>query len=134
MVGLHMGRMMGEYFLPLLKEFEFLQYLKHDQSVPDSDVTPGYCARHLWIVGSPSTVTEKIARIHDEVGGFGHLLVLGSTMSSIRRRGDVRWAAGEGSLASCEASVADGLSATDRWPLLKGEAISSTKAGAPSHN
>jgi alkanesulfonate monooxygenase SsuD/methylene tetrahydromethanopterin reductase-like flavin-dependent oxidoreductase (luciferase family) len=76
-VGLHMGRMMGEYFLPLLKEFYFLQNLKHDQSVPDSDVTPEYCARHNWIIGSPSTVAEKLARIHDDVGGFGHLLVFG---------------------------------------------------------
>ena len=33
-VGLHMGRMMREYFIPLLKEFYFLQYLKHDQNVP----------------------------------------------------------------------------------------------------
>ena len=72
-----MGRMMREYFIPLLKEFDFLQYLKHDQNVPDSDVTPEYCAKHNWIIGSPATVTEKIQRIHDEVGGFGHLLVFG---------------------------------------------------------
>ena len=76
-VGRHMGRMMREYFLPLLKEFDFLQYLKHEPSVPDSDVTPEYCAKHNWIIGSPSTVTEKIQRVHDEVGGFGHLLVFG---------------------------------------------------------
>jgi len=76
-VGLHMGRMMREYFLPLLKEFEFLQFLKHDADVADSDVTAEYCARHNWIIGSPTTVAEKIARIHDEVGGFGHLLVFG---------------------------------------------------------
>ncbi len=47
------------------------------EHVPDSDVTAEYCARHNWIVGSPVTVAEKIARIHDEVGGFGHLLVFG---------------------------------------------------------
>ena len=76
-VGLHMGRMMREYFLPLLKEFEFLQFLKHDPNVADSDVTAEYCARHNWIVGSPTTVAEKITRIHEEVGGFGHLLVFG---------------------------------------------------------
>ena len=76
-VGLHMGRMMREYFMPLLKEFDFLQYLKHDQNVPDTDVTPEYCAKHNWIIGSPATVTDKIRRVHDEVGGFGHLLVFG---------------------------------------------------------
>jgi hypothetical protein len=42
-----MGRMMREYFIPLLKEFDFLQYLKHDQNVPDSDVTPEYWQAQL---------------------------------------------------------------------------------------
>ncbi|MBN9260029.1 MAG: LLM class flavin-dependent oxidoreductase, partial [Hyphomicrobium sp.] len=76
-VGLHMGRMMREYFLQLLANFDFLPYLKHDQSVPDSDVTPEYCAKHNWIIGSPATVAEKIEKIHNDVGGFGHLLVFG---------------------------------------------------------
>jgi alkanesulfonate monooxygenase SsuD/methylene tetrahydromethanopterin reductase-like flavin-dependent oxidoreductase (luciferase family) len=72
-----MGRMMREYFLKLLGEFDFLQYLKHHPDVADSDVTPEYCARHNWIVGSPATVAEKIAKIYDDVGGFGQLLVFG---------------------------------------------------------
>jgi hypothetical protein len=33
-----MGRMMGEYFLPLLGHFGFKDYLKHAPDVPDSDV------------------------------------------------------------------------------------------------
>ena len=76
-VGSHMGRMMREYFLPLLAQFGFLEYLKHDPNVADSDVTPEYCAKHNWIVGSPKTVAEKIEKIYDEVGGFGQLLVFG---------------------------------------------------------
>jgi alkanesulfonate monooxygenase SsuD/methylene tetrahydromethanopterin reductase-like flavin-dependent oxidoreductase (luciferase family) len=72
-----MGRMMREYFLQLLANFEFLPYLKHDQSIPDSDVTPEYCAKHNWIIGSPATVAEKIEKIHNDVGGFGNLLVFG---------------------------------------------------------
>ena len=32
-VGGMMGRMMREYFLPLLGQFGYLTYLKHDQSV-----------------------------------------------------------------------------------------------------
>ncbi len=72
-----MGRMMGEYFLPLLGHFGFKDYLKHAPDVPDSDVTVDYCARHNWIVGSPSTVAEKIETIYREVGGFGTLLVFG---------------------------------------------------------
>ena len=68
---------MGEYFLQLLAQFGFKDYLKHDPSVPDSDVTVEYCARHNWIIGSPKTVAEKIERIYNEVGGFGQLLVFG---------------------------------------------------------
>jgi alkanesulfonate monooxygenase SsuD/methylene tetrahydromethanopterin reductase-like flavin-dependent oxidoreductase (luciferase family) len=73
--GAMMGRQMREYFLPLLASFGFTEYLKHDPSVPDSDVTPEYCARHNWLVGSPRTVAEKLHRVYEEVGGFGTLLV-----------------------------------------------------------
>ncbi len=75
--GSYMGRMMREYFLPLLGAFGFLEYLKHEPNAADSDVTPEYCAKHNWIIGSPKTVVEKIGRIFDEVGGFGQLLVFG---------------------------------------------------------
>jgi len=51
--------------------------LKHDPNVADSDVTPEYCARHNWLVGSPATVAEKLERIYHEAGGFGGLLVFG---------------------------------------------------------
>jgi alkanesulfonate monooxygenase SsuD/methylene tetrahydromethanopterin reductase-like flavin-dependent oxidoreductase (luciferase family) len=72
-----MGRMMGDYFLPLLGHFGFKDYLKHTPEVPDSDVTVEYCAHRNWIIGSPSTVVEKIERIYREVGGFGVLCVFG---------------------------------------------------------
>jgi alkanesulfonate monooxygenase SsuD/methylene tetrahydromethanopterin reductase-like flavin-dependent oxidoreductase (luciferase family) len=72
-----MGRMMGEYFLRLLGNFGFLDYLKHDPSIPDSDVTVEYCARRNWLIGSPRTVAEKIETIYHELGGFGSLLVFG---------------------------------------------------------
>ena len=70
-----MGRMMREYFLPLLTDVGVIEFLKHDPSVADSDITPEYCARHNWLIGSPSTVVEKIERMYDEVGGFGSLLL-----------------------------------------------------------
>ncbi len=72
-----MGRMMGEYFLPLLSNFGFKEFLKHDQSVPDEEVTVEYCAHHNWLVGSPATVAKKIQAVYDDVGGFGQLLVFG---------------------------------------------------------
>src|SRR5271156_6257348 len=74
-VGAQMGRMMREYFLPLLTDVGVIQYLKHDDSVADSDVTPEYCATHNWLIGSPATVVDKIERMYEEVGGFGSLLL-----------------------------------------------------------
>ena len=76
-VGSMMGRMMGEYFLPLLSQFGFKDYLKHSPEVPDTDVTVEYCARRNWLVGSPKTVAERLEAIYEEVGGFGQLLVFG---------------------------------------------------------
>src|SRR5438270_864468 len=70
-----MGRMMTEYFLPLLASFQFTEFLKHRPDVPDSDVTPEYCARHNWLVGSPATVADRLHAIYEEVGGFGTLLL-----------------------------------------------------------
>jgi alkanesulfonate monooxygenase SsuD/methylene tetrahydromethanopterin reductase-like flavin-dependent oxidoreductase (luciferase family) len=70
-----MGRMMTEYVLPLLASFQFTEYLKHRPDVPDSDVTPEYCARHNWLVGSPETVGNRLHEIYEQVGGFGTLLL-----------------------------------------------------------
>jgi alkanesulfonate monooxygenase SsuD/methylene tetrahydromethanopterin reductase-like flavin-dependent oxidoreductase (luciferase family) len=74
-VGGMMGRMYRQYFLPLLGAFSFLEFLKHSPEVPDSDVTPEYCGKHNWLIGSPKTVVEKLERIYHELGGFGVLLV-----------------------------------------------------------
>jgi alkanesulfonate monooxygenase SsuD/methylene tetrahydromethanopterin reductase-like flavin-dependent oxidoreductase (luciferase family) len=72
-----MGRMMSDYFLKLLANFGFLDYLKHSPEVPDSDVTVEYCAKRNWLVGSPATVAEKLEKVYEEVGGFGQILVFG---------------------------------------------------------
>jgi alkanesulfonate monooxygenase SsuD/methylene tetrahydromethanopterin reductase-like flavin-dependent oxidoreductase (luciferase family) len=72
-----MGRTVRDYILPLFLNFGFHPYFKHDASVPDSDVTVEYCARHNWVIGSPKTVADRLERIYHEVGGFGTLLVLG---------------------------------------------------------
>ena len=76
-VGAQMGRMYREYFLPLLENFGFWEFLKHDESVPDSDISPEYCAARNWVVGSPDTVAAKLEEMYESVGGFGTLLVLG---------------------------------------------------------
>jgi alkanesulfonate monooxygenase SsuD/methylene tetrahydromethanopterin reductase-like flavin-dependent oxidoreductase (luciferase family) len=74
-VGGMMGRMYESYYLRLLGNFGFLEFLKHSPDVPDGDVTAEYCARHNWVVGSPRTVTERLEEIYDELGGFGCLLL-----------------------------------------------------------
>ena len=76
-VGSMMGRMSREYFLPLLEQFGFKEFMKHSPEVADSDVTTEYCAERNWLIGSPATVAEKIERVYREVGGFGQLLVFG---------------------------------------------------------
>ena len=74
-VDAQMGRMMREYFLKLLKSVGFIDFLKHDPEVADSDVTPAYCARHNWLIGSPATVAEKLEAMYHQVGGFGTVLL-----------------------------------------------------------
>ena len=50
--------------------------MKHDESMPDEDVTPDYLVDNLWIVGSPETVAGKLRELYKTVGGFGTLLWL----------------------------------------------------------
>ena len=38
-------------------------------------MTPEYCAKHNWLVGSPATVTNRLHEIYEQVGGFGTLLL-----------------------------------------------------------
>jgi alkanesulfonate monooxygenase SsuD/methylene tetrahydromethanopterin reductase-like flavin-dependent oxidoreductase (luciferase family) len=70
-----MGRMMREYFLPLLQVFGYTRHLKEDENTADSDVTVEYCADHNWLVGSPETVARKLEKVYADMGGFGHLLL-----------------------------------------------------------
>lgn len=71
-----MGRAYRDYLLPLFGQFRLLSVFKHDQSVPDADVTPEYLCEHNWLVGSPSTVADKLGGMVHESGGFGNLLVI----------------------------------------------------------
>jgi alkanesulfonate monooxygenase SsuD/methylene tetrahydromethanopterin reductase-like flavin-dependent oxidoreductase (luciferase family) len=67
-----------EYLLPLYRQLEFTPFFKHDNAVPDEQVTPEYLIEHGWLVGSPDTVAEKLAGLYREVGGFGGLLMMGA--------------------------------------------------------
>jgi alkanesulfonate monooxygenase SsuD/methylene tetrahydromethanopterin reductase-like flavin-dependent oxidoreductase (luciferase family) len=73
-----LGRLWNEHLLPLFRNFNFLNFLKHAPDVADSDVTVEYLARHNWLVGTPDQVADKIATMYDDLGGFGHLVMLGT--------------------------------------------------------
>jgi len=71
-----LGRVWGEYLLPLFDQFQLLHVIKHDSEIPDSAVTPEYMAEHVWLIGSPDTVEKKILSLYEMCGGFGTLLSL----------------------------------------------------------
>ena len=68
-----MGRMMTRV-LPaaLCRHSGSPSILKHRPDVPDSDVTPEYCARHNWLVGSPTTVANRLHEIYEAGGRLRH--------------------------------------------------------------
>jgi alkanesulfonate monooxygenase SsuD/methylene tetrahydromethanopterin reductase-like flavin-dependent oxidoreductase (luciferase family) len=53
-----------------------LRYVKLDPAMPDEAVDVDYMIENVWIVGDPQECADKIRQLHDEVGGFGHLLVI----------------------------------------------------------
>ena len=75
--------------LPLLKAFDWLQFVKHDPDVADEDVDIDYLIDNLWLVGSPATVAAKILETHEVLGGFGTVVVnkydYGETPETYRR-------------------------------------------------
>ena len=50
--------------------------LKHHPDVPDEAVTPEYMLEHLWIVGTPEECANRLRKLHEDVGGFGTVLLL----------------------------------------------------------
>ncbi len=73
-----MGRDWDEYFMPLLSSLKQLDILKIDPSLPDSVISKEYMAEHIWIIGNPDQVAQKIRNLYNTVGGFGTLLTMGS--------------------------------------------------------
>lgn len=70
-----LGETWARYVLKLFQQHNLVSFLKHDPTVPDADVTVEYCARHLWLTGSPATVARKLRELYERVGGFGVLLM-----------------------------------------------------------
>ncbi|MFQ5787429.1 MAG: LLM class flavin-dependent oxidoreductase [Thermodesulfobacteriota bacterium] len=73
-----LARDFTEYFFKIVPKIRGnLDIFKVDKSISDSDVTPDYMIDNLWLVGSPDDIVEQIKELHDHVGGFGVLLVMG---------------------------------------------------------
>jgi alkanesulfonate monooxygenase SsuD/methylene tetrahydromethanopterin reductase-like flavin-dependent oxidoreductase (luciferase family) len=71
-----LGRAWAEYIKPTYEKFGVLKGLLHDPSVDPKDVDAAYLAEHVWIVGSPETVRQKIEHWFGDLGGpFGTLLI-----------------------------------------------------------
>ena len=75
-IGGIMGRCWREFLLPIYLGLGLGKFLKHDPSMSDEAVDLEYLADHLWLVGSPQTVADRIMDLHQQTGGFGHLLIV----------------------------------------------------------
>jgi alkanesulfonate monooxygenase SsuD/methylene tetrahydromethanopterin reductase-like flavin-dependent oxidoreductase (luciferase family) len=53
-----------------------LWYVKRDPAMADAAVDVDYMMEHVWIVGDPQECADKIRHLHEEAGGFGHLLAI----------------------------------------------------------
>ena len=70
------GRAWKEYIKPTYERFGVLKGLLHDPSTGPATVDAAYLAEHVWIVGSPETVRQKIEHWFGDLGGdFGTLLI-----------------------------------------------------------
>ncbi len=75
-IGGIMGRCWREFLLPMYLGLGLGPLLKSDPSMPDDAIDLDYLADHLWFVGSPATVAERIRDLDRRVGGFGYLVVV----------------------------------------------------------
>lgn len=68
-----MGAAWREYLLPQYKHFGLI-----DAMLPGVDIATvdmDMVAEKVWIIGSPDTVAEKLAAVHQRTGGWGTTLV-----------------------------------------------------------
>ncbi|HEX3612650.1 MAG TPA: LLM class flavin-dependent oxidoreductase [Sporichthyaceae bacterium] len=72
-----LGEAWEQYLAPTYKRFGVMEGLLADPSHNVQDVDAAYLAEHVWITGSPETVTQKINDWQGSTGGFGTLLIYG---------------------------------------------------------
>ncbi|HZW30793.1 MAG TPA: LLM class flavin-dependent oxidoreductase [Isosphaeraceae bacterium] len=66
-----------EYLLKLLAKCKMLNLMKVRPEMSDAELTMEYLVDHVFIVGSPDDVVNKLQQLHHDVGGFGTLLAIG---------------------------------------------------------
>lgn len=72
-----MGRAFTAYMSPLLRSGGRLDRLKDEgDPTPDQQIDAQWMLDHLWIVGDPDRVVERLRSLYTAVGGFGTLLVI----------------------------------------------------------
>jgi alkanesulfonate monooxygenase SsuD/methylene tetrahydromethanopterin reductase-like flavin-dependent oxidoreductase (luciferase family) len=71
-----MGRCWREFLLPLYLKLGLGKLLKVDAAMPDEAIDLDYLAKHLWLVGSPTTVARRIQELQAGSGGFGRLMIV----------------------------------------------------------
>ena len=70
-----MARDFVVYFRQVMDKLGFLKNVKIDPDTPDEDIDLEYMVDNIWMVGSPNEVANEIRKLHDDIGGFGTLLV-----------------------------------------------------------
>lgn len=70
-----MGEAWRNYLMPVYKQFGLIQAML--PNFDPADVDENTLVEHVWLVGSPDTVAEKIAASHERTGGWGTTMVYG---------------------------------------------------------
>jgi alkanesulfonate monooxygenase SsuD/methylene tetrahydromethanopterin reductase-like flavin-dependent oxidoreductase (luciferase family) len=76
-----LGRVWREYLLPFFVGSGMGQNLVHPGD-PERLLDVDYLIERSWLVGSPDSVTRKLARLQEATGGFGTLLMMVYDFSS----------------------------------------------------
>lgn len=71
----YLGRAWREYLMPVYKLVGLMERLIPDPTIDPMTVDVDYLVDHVWIVGSPDTVVEKLEASIDANGGYGTTLV-----------------------------------------------------------
>jgi alkanesulfonate monooxygenase SsuD/methylene tetrahydromethanopterin reductase-like flavin-dependent oxidoreductase (luciferase family) len=71
-----LGRNYIQHQLPNRKGAGMLQSTKIDPEMPDEAVDVDYMMENMWIVGDPQECADRIRKLYEQVGGFGHLLAI----------------------------------------------------------